>query len=161
MTMKTNVKVLLFAAILIIAASCGVKVSQTYYDQKPQIISTELDGSYAISCWGTGRNSDEAMKELQKQAVYEVIFNGVASASSNIQSLKPLILTVNAKDKYADWSNKFFADGGEYQNYCSKHDRRTGSSKFYKTANQVKCQRVVSVDVAGLKALLKESGIIK
>lgn len=43
--MKTNVKVLLFAAILIIAASCGVKVSQTYYDQKPQIISTELDGS--------------------------------------------------------------------------------------------------------------------
>ena len=138
MTMKTNVKVLLFAAILIIAASCGVKVSQTYYDQKPQIVSTELDGSYAISCWGTGRNSDEAMKELKKQAVYEVIFNGVASASSNIQSLKPLILTVNAKDKYAD-----------------------GSSKFYKTANQVKCQGVVSVDVAGLKALLKESGIIK
>ena len=161
MTMKTSVKVLLVSAILIIAASCGTKVSQAYYDQKPQIISTELNGTYAITCWGTGRNSDEAMKELKKQAVYEVVFNGVASASSNIQSLKPLILTVNAKDKYADWSNKFFADGGEYLKYCSKHDRRTGTSKFYKTGNQVKCQGVVSVDVAGLKAALKESGIIK
>jgi hypothetical protein len=159
--MKTNLKVLLIAAVLIIAASCGTKLSQSYYSQKPQIIGTELDGSYAISCWGTGRNSDEAMKEVQKQAVYEVVFNGVASASSNIQSLKPLILTVNAKDKYADWSNKFFADGGEYLKYCSKHDRRTGSSNFVKTGNQVKCQGVVSVDVAALKAALKESGIIK
>lgn len=159
--MKTNLKALLFAAILIIAAGCGVKRSQAYYDQKPQIIGTELDGSYAISCWGTGRNSDEAMKELKKQAVYEAVFNGVASASSNIQALKPLILTVNAKDKYADWSNRFFADGGEYLKYCSKHDRRTGTSKFVKTGNQVRCQGVVSVDVAGLKAALKKSGIIK
>jgi hypothetical protein len=159
--MKTSVKVLLLVAMLVGAISCGTKVSQAYYDQKPQIISTELDGSYAIKCWGTGRNSDEAMKELLKQAVYEVVFNGVASASSNIQSLKPLILTVNAKDKYVDWSNRFFADGGEYLKYCSKHDRRTGSSKFYKTGHQVKCQGVVSVDVADLKAALKESGIIK
>ena len=58
------------------------------------------------------------MKEVQKQAVYEVVFNGVTSASANIQSLKPLILTVNAKDKFADWSNVFFADGGEYLKYC-------------------------------------------
>lgn len=159
--MKTNLKVLLASAILLIAASCGTKVSQAYYDQKPQIISTELDGTYAIKCWGTGRNSDEAMKELQKQAVYEVVFNGVVSASSNIQSLKPLILTINAKDTYADWSNQFFADGGEYLKYCSKHDRRTGSSKFYRMNSQVKCEGVVSVDVAGLKAALKESGIIK
>lgn len=159
--MKTNLKVLLIAAVLIVAASCGTKLSQSYYSQKPQIIGTELDGSYAISCWGTGRNSDEAMKELQKQAVYEVVFNGVASASSNILSLKPLLLTVNAKDKYADWSNKFFADGGEYLKYCSKHDRRTGTSDFFKTNNQVRCQGVVSVDVAGLKAMLKESGMIK
>lgn len=159
--MKTNLKVLLIAAVLIVAASCGTKLSQSYYSQKPQIIGTELDGSYAISCWGTGRNSDEAMKELQKQAVYEVVFNGVASASSNILSLKPLLLTVNAKDKYADWSNKFFADGGEYLKYCSKHDRRTGTSDFLKTNNQVRCQGVVSVDVAGLKAMLKESGMIK
>ena len=159
--MKTYFKALLIAAVLVAAASCGAKLSQAYYDQKPQIIGTELDGSYAISCWGTGRNSDEAMKELQKQAVYEVVFNGVASASSNIQSLKPLILTVNAKEKFADWSNKFFADGGQYLKYCSKHDRRTGTSNFVKTANQVRCQGVVSVDVAGLKAMLKESGMIK
>ena len=159
--MKTSVKVLLFAAILLFAAGCGAKLSQSYYDQKPQIIGSELDGSYVIRCLGKGRNADEAMAEVQKQAVYEVVFNGVTSASSNIQSLKPLILTVNAKEKFADWSNAFFADGGEYKKYCSKHDRRGGSSKFIKNNFQVMCQGVVSVDVAGLKTVLKESGIIK
>lgn len=159
--MKTSVKAVMLAAMMIVAASCGVHRSQSYYDQKPQIVSTELDGSYAISCWGEGRNSDEAMKELKKQAVYEVVFNGVVSASSNIMSLKPLILTVNAKEKYAEWSNTFFADGGDYLKYCSKHDRRTGSSRFIRNRNQVLCQGVVTVDVAGLKAALKESGIIK
>ena len=159
--MKTIVKIFLLAAVVVFAAGCGVHKSQSYYSQKPQIISTELDGSYAIRCWGKGRNSDEAMKEVKKQAVYEVVFNGVTSASANIQSLKPLILTLNAKDKYAEWSNAFFADGGEYLNYCSKHDRRTGSSRFVRNRNEVLCQAVVSVDVAGLKKLLKESGIIK
>ncbi len=159
--MKTSVKIFLLAAFVAIAAGCGVHKSQSYYGQKPQILSTELDGSYAISCWGKGRNSDEAMKEVQKQAVYEVVFNGVTSASANIQSLKPLILTVNAKDKFADWSNVFFADGGEYLKYCSKHDRRAGSSRFVKNRNEVMCQAVVSVDVAGLKKVLIESGIIK
>ena len=159
--MKANVKVLLLSAIIMIAAGCGTRVSQAYYDQKPQIIATELDGTYAITCWGTGRNADEALHELEKQAVYEVVFNGVASASSNIQPLKPLILTVNAKEKYADWSQKFFADGGEYLKYCSRHDRRAGSSKFYRTEHQVKCRGVVSVDVAGLKTALTLSGIIK
>lgn len=159
--MKTTLKVLFLAAVLAIVASCGTPKSQSYYDQKAQIIGTELDGTYAIKCLGKGRNADEAMKELKKQAVYEVVFNGVNSASSNIQSLKPLILTVNAKDKYAEWSNAFFADGGEYLNFCSKHDRRTGSSRFIKNRDQVLCQGVVSVDVAGLKAFLKDNGIIK
>lgn len=159
--MKNHFKVLVFAAFVLLVAGCGVKRSQSYYDQKPQIIGTELDGSYAISCWGKGRNADEAMKELLKQAVYEVVFNGVPSGASSIQPLKPLILTVNAKDKYAEWSNMFFADGGEYLKYCSKHDRRTGSSRFIKNRNSVLCQSVVSVDVAQLKSMLKVYGIIK
>jgi hypothetical protein len=159
--MRTTFKVLFLAAILAVVAGCGTPKSQTYYDQKAQIIGTELDGTYAIRCWGRGRNAEEAMRELMKQAVYEVVFNGVTSASSNIQSLKPLILTVNAKDKYAEWSNVFFADGGDYLKYCSKHDRRTGSSRFIKNRDQVLCQGVVSVDVAGLKILLKGKEIIK
>lgn len=159
--MKNHFKVLVFAAFVLLVAGCGVKRSQSYYDQKPQIIGTELDGSYAISCWGKGRNADEAMKELLKQAVYEVVFNGVPSGASSIQPLKPLILTVNAKDKYAEWSNMFFADGGEYLKYCSRHDRRTGSSRFIKNRNSVLCQGVVSVDVAQLKSMLKVYGIIK
>lgn len=159
--MKKSLKAVLIVVISALAVSCGVHRSQSYYNQKAQIIGTELDGTYAISCWGVGRNSDAAMKAVKKQAVYEVVFNGVASASSDILPLKPLILTINAKEKYADWSNAFFADGGEYLKYCSKHDRRTGSSRFIRNRNQVHCQGVVTVDVPGLKAALSRSGIIK
>lgn len=160
--MSRLLKSFFFAAAVLFATSCGIHRSQSYYDQKSQIIGTELDGSYAIRCWGEGRNSDEALNEVMKKAVYDVVFNGVESGSSSIQSLKPLLLTVNAKDKYAVWSNSFFEDGGDYLKYCSRHDRRAGSSRFVRNRNQVLCQSVVTVDVAALKAALKDYyGIIK
>lgn len=159
--MKTRIQILVFAAVMMLATSCGVYKAPSYHDPKPTIIGTELDGSYIIKAQGKGRNSAEAMIELQKRAVYEAVFNGVTSATSSVQSIPPIILAVNAKEKYAEWSNAFFADGGEYLKYCSKRDRRAGSSKFYRNNDQITCEGIVRVDVAGIKALLKEQGILQ
>ena len=159
--MKTWIQILVFAALMALATSCGVYKAPSYADPKPTIIGSELDGSYIIKCQAKGRNAAEALTEVRKRATYEVVFHGVQSATSSVQSIHPIITEVNAKEKYAEWSNAFFADGGEYLNYSSKRDRRSGSSKFYRNNEQITCEGIVRVDAAGIKALLKENGILK
>lgn len=148
-------------ALAFLAISCGVQNSQSYYDQGVQILRTEYDGTYVIRTSGNGRNAVAAKEEARKAAVYEVIFNGVSSATSTVYPLKPLLLEVNAKEKYQEYFNAFFADGGAYTEFISSKDKRNGSSTWVKNSNEVKCQTNVSVDVAALKARLIQDNIIK
>lgn len=151
----------LLLAVVFLAISCGIRTSQSYYDQGTQILRTEGGGTYVIRTSGNGRNAAKARQEAKKLAVYEVIFNGVPSASSTVSPLKPLLLEVNAKEKYQDYFNAFFADDGEYENYISSRDKKAGSSSWMRNNNEVKCQTVVSVDVSALKAKLVQDNIIK
>jgi hypothetical protein len=157
--MKT--RILLLSVLLVILASCGVKVSESYYDQPVKILRAEYDGSYVIRSSGKGRNAAAALAEARKQAVYDVVFNGVPSTTSTVSSLKPLLLEVNAKTKYQDYFNSFFADGGEYLNYISIEDKRATSSNWFRGESQVTCQTNVTVNVAALKAKLQNDNILK
>lgn len=149
------------AVSLAILTGCGVASSLSYYDQKPQIVRTEYDGSYVIRSSGKDKNAKMAMQEARKAAVYDVIFNGVASATSTVASLNPLLLEVNAKDKYQDYFNAFFSDNGEYRDFISTEDKRTASTNFKRSWQQVQCITTVTVDVPKLKAKLKQDKIIK
>ena len=157
--MKNITKIAL--ALLIVLVGCGTVSSVSFYDYASQVIRTEFDGSYVIRACGKGDNSAAAMVEAQKVAVYDVVFNGVASASTRIQPLKPLLLEVNAKTKYQDYFNAFFADGGEYTKYFSIANKRAASRDFKRSRQQVQCVTTVTVDVAGLKQRLMVDNIIK
>ena len=157
--MKNITKIAL--ALLIVLVGCGTVSSVSFYDYASQVIRTEFDGSYVIRACGKGDNSAAAMVGAQKVAVYDVVFNGVASASTRIQPLKPLLLEVNAKTKYQDYFNAFFADGGEYTKYFSIANKRAASSDFKRSRQQVQCVTTVTVDVAGLKQRLMVDNIIK
>src|SRR5574344_194746 len=115
--MKATLKTIVCVCALLALASCGAKKSQAYYDYKTQYIATELDGSYTVRSWGRARNAVDAYQQAHKQAVYDVIFTGLEPASSNLRPVKPLLLEVNARDKYADYFNTFFADGGAYTKF--------------------------------------------
>ena len=148
--------------VCLMLAACSMQRSTlSYYDSKPQILRVEHDGTYVIRSTGKGRNSMSAMEEAQKKAVYQVVFSGISSLSSSTSPIKPLVLEVNAKDKYADYFNAFFADGGDYEQFVSSNGKRFGSSDFSKNRSQVLCRTDVSVDVAALKARLIEDKIIK
>lgn len=146
---------------LLVLSGCGVKSSQAYYSYDSKIISSEKDGTYNIRACGRGRNAVVAYKEAQKQAVYDVVFNGVTSGNGQINNLKPLMLDMNAKEKYEEYFNAFFADGGEYTKYASLKDRRILSSDFNRNKQQVVAQVSVTVDRAALKKKLIEDNILK
>jgi hypothetical protein len=78
---------LLSIAILPLLIGCGIQSSQAFYNYDSRIISSELDGSYNIRAFGRGRNAVVAYDEARKQAVYDVLFNGVQSSNSRISSL--------------------------------------------------------------------------
>ena len=155
------------AAIALIAlmASCGSRKSQAYYDQKSKVIGTELDGSYTIRAWGRARNAADAFVQAQKQAVYDVIFSeiqfvsGQAPSSSGV--LRPLVYEVNARQKYEDFFNAFFADGGAFKDFSSLKEKRDFSTNYSKTDNQTTAQVTVCVKRSELKQFLIDKGIIK
>ena len=146
-------------------SGCGTRKSQAYYDQKSKVIVTELDGSYTIRAWGRARNAADAYVQAQKQAVYDVIFTqiqfvtGQAPSSSGV--LQPLVFEVNARQKYEDYFNAFFADGGEYKKYCSMKEKRQLSTNYAKTDAQTTAQVTVCVFRSQLREKLKADGILK
>ncbi len=159
--MKKLAFTILVVGILSMLAGCGAKKSQAYYDYQSKIIATELDGSYTIRAFGRARNAADAYVQAQKQAVRDVIFKGVVSATSQVKDLKPLLLEVNAEEKYEDYFNAFFADGGEYRKFASSKEKRTLSSNWNRTDTQSTAQVTVCVFRNELKQKLIEDGILK
>jgi hypothetical protein len=154
--------ILVATAILsLVFVACGVRSSQAFYNYDSKIISTELDGSYNIRAFGRGRNAVVAYDEARKQAVYDVLFNGVQSNNSRVSSLKPLMLEVNARERYEDYFNAFFADGGAYRDFTNLHDTRALTENWHNNKLQVLVQVSVTVDRQGLKKKLIEDNILK
>lgn len=137
------------------------KASQAFYNYNSKIISSELDGSYNIRAFGRARNAIAASEEARKQAVYDILFNGIQSSNSRISSLRPLLLEVNAKDKYENYFNAFFVDGGAYQEYTNFSDSRILTGNKYSNRLQILVQVTVTVDVEALKQKLIEDNILK
>ena len=142
-------------------SGCVTYHHAAYYDFKTKLIGTELDGSYTVTAWGRARTALDAYNQAQKQAVYDVVFNGVEPQTSNLTRQLPLLIEVNAKDKYQDYFERFFTDKGEYTEYCSMKDKKWDSSEFYRSDKQVVCKTTVIVYRSKLKNKLIQDKIIK
>lgn len=160
-----TIKVLLglFAAVsLAVLASCGSKRSEAYYDYKTKYVATELDGSYTVRSYGRGRNAPDALVQARKQAVYDIVFVGLEpSSKKNLESVKPLLLEVNAKEKYKDYFDVFFADNGPYEQFATVKERKWNTSKWARADGQSLCETTVCVYASKLKQKLIEDGILK
>ena len=139
---------------------CATHKTSAYSNYETLIIGTELDGSYTLSVCGKARNSVDAYVQAGKQAVKDVLFKNLFFTNTKDSPLKPLLLTPNAEQKYEDYFNAFFADGGEYRNYMSMKEKRIGSSSFTKTDAQATCITTVCVYRSRLKQKLIEDGIL-
>lgn len=125
-----------------------------------ECLGTDLDGSQTLRSWGTGKNKAQAMENAKKNAVRATIFDGINAGTGDC-SRKPLIFEVNAAEKYEQYFNRFFADGGAYKSYTSLTDeKRTSRLKSSNSAIE-SWGVVVRVDRAALRQRLIDDGIVK
>lgn len=147
---------------MIVLAGCGAKKSQAYYDYKSKVLSVNYDGTYVIRTQVRARNAAIGLfNDAMRKACQEVIFDGVESGSNGVLPLKPLLFDMNARTKYEDYFNAFFQDGGAWKDYCSLHDKRTGSTRYNRTTSQSVDFVTVTVDRAALKQRLMADGILQ
>ncbi|HMK07059.1 MAG TPA: hypothetical protein VK476_05975 [Flavobacterium sp.] len=157
-----KIKIITLAFALTLLASCANKIAGNYI-HKTECMGVELDGSATLKAWGNGRNRADAVEQAKKNAIRDVIFNGILEGKQDCQQ-KPLIFEVNAQEKYEDYFNRFFADGGEFLNFISLRDERIGQKinrDREKARESVTNGFIVRVLRSELKKKLIADGIIK
>lgn len=125
-----------------------------------QCLGVELDGSQTLRVSGYGRNRIDAKEQAEKNAVYAVIFDGIRDGGSGGCNTRPLLTEVNARERYADYFNIFFTDGGEYSKYVSLKDTKRRSADRSKDKLGYSYIMTIRVLTAQLKARLKADNVI-
>jgi hypothetical protein len=115
-------QLLLLSLVIVFFTQCKTTVP-SFYNYKTECLGVELDGSHTLKAWGKGRYWKDAADQAKKNAVRDVIFKGILDGSDECK-VKPLLMEVNAEEKYQDYFAKFFKDGGEYKKFVSLKDER-------------------------------------
>lgn len=134
--------------------------THTIYDRASiKCIGVELDGSQTLRVHGYGRNRSDAKEQAMKNAVWAVIFDGIRDGVQGC-NMRPLVTEVNARERYEDYFNIFFADGGEYQKYVSLRDTKKRSADRSKDKVGYSYEMTIRVLRSELKARLKADNVI-
>ena len=149
-----------FLIVCLLAISPIVSTAQTntaaYYNYEVECLGVELDGSQTLRAWGEGRNKKDAVEQAKKNAVRAVVFKGIQGGLQGCNT-KPVLLEVNAEEKYEDYFNVFFMDNGEYLNSGSMKDEKR-TSLFTKDKEKEKSKHFVKyvITVRVLRSELKK-----
>ena len=149
--------IFLFALFAIL---CSALKSQAVYDRTfVRCLGVELDGSQTLRVIGYGRNRADAKEQAIKNAVKTVIFDGIRDGNEDCNT-RPLVTEVNAKERYEEYFNIFFADGGEYKKYVSLKDTKKRSGNKKKDKLGYSYEITIRVLSSELKARLKADNVI-
>lgn len=149
---------------LSMATSCNTprKLDSTYaYNTfTVECMGTDNDGSQTLRAWGKGRDKSQAIETARKNAVKAVIFDGITAGTGECNK-RPLVNEVNAREKYEEYFDRFFADGGIYKNFTSLTDEKRNSRQKSSDASMENWGVVVRVDRVALRDRLKADGVLK
>lgn len=159
--MKTTIKQSL-CIITILFASIRItgQTTASFHDIQVECLGVELDGSQTLRSTGSGKNKADAIEQARKNAVWAVIFNGIRQGKAGCD-MRPLLNEANGHEKYEEYFNIFFSDGGEYRKYVTSEDEKRRSKD--KTKNKYYKNYSITVRVLRneLKARLKSDNILK
>lgn len=151
---------------ILLAIVCALSLTNVYAQNNAvyarssiRCLGVELDGSQTLRVQGYGRNRSDAKEQAMKNAVWAVIFDGIRDGVEGC-NMRPLVTEVNAKERYEDYFNIFFADNGEYKKYVSLRDTKKRSGGKSKDKVGYAYDLTVRVLRAQLKARLKADNLI-
>lgn len=155
-----RLKYLMLLLLAFIATTTHAQHVATNNKSDIECLSSELDGSITIRITGAGKNKRDAKEQAKKNAIFEIIFNGIHDRKLG-NNIRPLVTEVNAREKYEDYFNNFFKDKGEYSKYISEADEKRFSKETKSNKYENSYRLTVRVLRSKLKARLKEDGITK
>lgn len=150
-------KIILSLLTVIAFATGAYAQTQTIYNRNYiRCLGSELDGSQTLRVLGYGRNRSDAKEQAMKNAVSAIIFDGVKDGCN----LRPLVTEVNARERYDEYFNRFFADGGEYTKYVSLKDTKKRSADRKKDKVGYSYEMTIRVLRSELKQRLIQDNVI-
>ena len=154
-------KKVILCMLMVFATSVSVMAQkQAIYDRSfIKCMGVELDGSQTLRVLGYGRNRSDAKEQAMKNAVWAVVFDGIREGVSGC-NMRPLVTEVNARERYEDYFNVFFADGGEYKKYVTLRDTKKRSANKSKDKVGYSYEMTIRVLRSQLKARLKADNVI-
>ncbi len=132
--------------------------SAAYTTFETTCLGVEGDGTQTLRAWGKGSNKSDAIEQAKKTAVYDVIFKGIKGTGEC--NATPLVLEVNARERYANYFDPFFHDGGEYRKFVKEES--AGEATRIKAAGTsiTNYGIIVTVNRPKLRQQLIEDGVI-
>lgn len=156
--------IVVLAAIAMICSFCNPQKKITgNYPKEPECMGVEMDGSQTLKTWGFGSSRTDAIEQAKKNAVRDVLFKGIRNGKNECDQ-RPLVAEVNAQEKYEDYFNNFFKDGGPYSKFVSMKDEPAIKipAKYRNSATDgVEYGLIVRVLRADLKKQLLSDNILK
>ena len=144
-------KIIITLLVLMSSAYADAQTQTIYARSSVRCMGVELDGSQTLRVQGYGRNRLDAKEQAKKNAVWAVIFDGIREGTGGC-NMRPLVTEVNAKERYEDYFNLFFADDGPYKEYVSLKDTKYRSGGRSKD----KLGHAYDLTIRVLRAQLKE-----
>ena len=150
--------------LLTVMAACSLVYADAqkqpvYARTSIRCLGVELDGSQTLRVQGYGRNRSDAKEQAMKNAVWAVVFDGIRDGVEGC-NMRPLVAEVNARERYEDYFNLFFADNGEYRKYVSLRDTKKRSGGRSKDKLGYAYDLTIRVLRPELKARLKSDNVI-
>lgn len=161
--MKLNSLFAILTVLVLSVASCKTptKIANEYASAtfETECMGIDPNGIQILRTWGNGITKAKAIEQAKRRAVETVIFKGITAGSGDCNK-RPLVNEVNAREKYEDYFNAFFRDGGAYQKYVTLEEKRTSRIKS-KSSEMEAWGVVVKVDRSALRQRLTDDNILK
>lgn len=159
-----KLNIILAVVLMAVMAACGSKKTEVpsayaYTTFETTCMGVEHDGSQTLRAWGKGNNKADAIEQAKKNAVYDVLFKGISGNGECAR--RPLVGEVNARERYANYFNPFFSDGGEYMKFVKEEKSGEKSRIESKASSQTAYGIIVTVDREGLRQQLEKDGVIR
>ena len=161
--------ILLFALILIIPTvsfSQKRKIKKANEDTAEwryeiEALEVGTQGTSLVKVWSYSKNPTVASSQARKNAVHGIIFKGIPS-KDRIQGRKPLVQDPAVESQFADFFNKFFADGGDFMRYVTlTNNGAIEGGDIMKIGKEYKVGVNVTVNYSDLRKALEDAGVIK
>lgn len=156
-------KQVLFFAVIFFIALTGCKSNETtttaFHSYFTECLGKSMDGSQTLRVWASGRNRADAIEQAKKKAVYDMVFTGIQAGSGDCNSY-PIVDEANARKKYEDYFDLFFADGGAYSKYVSIDNQKKSAMQRFQGDGTQTFGIIVTVNRSALRQRLVSDNII-